>query len=138
MNHKIITGIASFGMSGRVFHAPLLTNHAGFHLKTIVERSKNEASALYPNIDIVREFDALLQDDEIELVVVNTPDHTHYDMAFSGYSSRKTCDCRKTIHADTRTSICINRSCQTERSHVECVPKQKMGWRLSDGSTSYQ
>ena len=81
MNHKIITGIASFGMSGKVFHAPLIKNHGGFHLKTIVERSKNEASALYPDVEIVREFDKILQDDEIELVIVNTPDHTHYDLA---------------------------------------------------------
>lgn len=89
MNRKIITGIASFGMSGKVFHAPLLTKHEGFHLKTIVERSKNEASDLYPDVEIIRDFDKLLLDKEIELVIVNTPDHTHYDLALEAINAGK-------------------------------------------------
>ena len=89
MNHKIITGIASFGMSGKVFHAPLLNIHKGFHLKTIVERSKNEASALYPEVEIVSEFDTLLQDKEIELVIINTPDPSHYEMALAAIQAGK-------------------------------------------------
>jgi scyllo-inositol 2-dehydrogenase (NADP+) len=78
MNRKIKTGLASFGMSGKVFHAPLLTTHGGFELKTIVERSKSEASKYYPHTIIKKSFDELLSDNEIELVIVNTPDHTHY------------------------------------------------------------
>jgi scyllo-inositol 2-dehydrogenase (NADP+) len=89
MNRKIITGIASFGMSGKVFHAPLLTKHEGFHLKTIVERSKNEASDLYPDVEIIRDFDKLLLDKEIELVIINTPDHTHYDLALEAINAGK-------------------------------------------------
>ena len=89
MNRKIITGIASFGMSGKVFHGPLLTNHVGFQLKTIVERTKNEAAALYPGVEIIREYEKLLQDKEIELVIVNTPDHTHYDLALEAINAGK-------------------------------------------------
>jgi scyllo-inositol 2-dehydrogenase (NADP+) len=89
MNRKIVTGIASFGMAGKVFHAPLLTSHEGFHLKTIVERTKNEASTLYPEVGIVKSFDALLLDPEIELVIVNTPDNTHYDLALKAINAGK-------------------------------------------------
>ena len=89
MNRKINTGIASFGMSGKVFHAPLLNNHPGFNLKTILERSKNEASSLYPGVEIARTYDQLLQDKEIELVIVNTPDHTHYDLALEAINAGK-------------------------------------------------
>jgi len=89
MNRKIITGIASFGMSGKVFHAPLLNNHPGFHLKTIVERSKNEAAALYPGVEIAKTFEQLLQDKDIELVIVNTPDQTHYDLALEAINAGK-------------------------------------------------
>ncbi|MDH6312162.1 scyllo-inositol 2-dehydrogenase (NADP+) [Parabacteroides sp. PFB2-10] len=76
---KIITGLASYGMSGSVFHAPFLDVHPGFELHTIVERSKNLARARYPHVQIVRSFEALLDIPEIQLVVVNTPDTTHYD-----------------------------------------------------------
>ncbi len=78
---QIVTGLASFGMSGKVFHAPLLHHHPQFRMKKIVERTKNEASLLYPNITTVKTFDELLVDNEIELVIVNTPDHTHFDLA---------------------------------------------------------
>lgn len=75
---KIKTGIASFGLSGRVFHAPFITAHGGFELKLIVERSKNIVKDYYPNVKTVRSFDELIQSD-VELIVVNTPDETHYE-----------------------------------------------------------
>jgi predicted dehydrogenase len=78
---QIITGLASFGMSGKVFHAPLLHHHPQFRIKKIVERSKNEASLLYPYITSVKSFDNLLNDTEIELIIVNTPDNTHFELA---------------------------------------------------------
>jgi len=76
---KIITGIASFGMSGSVFHAPFIDLHKDFELHTIVERSKNLAKERYPKVNIVRSFDEMLAIPEIELIVVNTPDVTHFD-----------------------------------------------------------
>lgn len=73
----IRTALASFGMSGVIFHAPLLMANKGFQLATVLERTKNIAQRLYPEITIIRSFKELCQDDKIELVVVNTPDHTH-------------------------------------------------------------
>jgi scyllo-inositol 2-dehydrogenase (NADP+) len=81
MEKKIVVGIASFGMSGRVFHAPLLAYHKSFRIKRIVERSKDDALTLYPGIIPSRSFDDLLSDDEIDLVVVDTPDDTHFEFA---------------------------------------------------------
>ena len=75
---KIKTGLASFGLSGQVFHAPFIDVHDGFELTAVVERSKNTAASVYPGIRSVRSFEELLKQD-IELVVVNTPDLTHYD-----------------------------------------------------------
>jgi len=77
---KIKAGLASFGMSGKVFHAPLLAAHPEFELTAICERSKNEAATIYPNTHIVKSFDELIDDKEIKLVVVNTPDTTHYTL----------------------------------------------------------
>ena len=75
---KIKTGIASFGLSGQVFHAPFLDVHEGFELSVIAERSNNLARGAYPGVQVVRSFDDLLATD-IELVVVNTPGQTHAD-----------------------------------------------------------
>ena len=81
MERKIVVGITSFGMSGRVFHGPLLKHHRNFTIRRILERSTDDARALYPDIIISRSFEDLLGDDEIELIVVNTPDQTHFEFA---------------------------------------------------------
>ncbi|MDR1555565.1 MAG: Gfo/Idh/MocA family oxidoreductase [Tannerellaceae bacterium] len=77
----IQTGLASYGMSGSVFHAPFLDVHPMFELRTIVERTKNKARERYPYVRIARSYDELLADSDIQLVVVNTPDVTHYEFA---------------------------------------------------------
>jgi len=87
--NKIQVGLASFGMSGKVFHAPILTNHPGFELTKVMERSKNEVEKIYPDISLVRSFEELLDDDNIELIVVNTPDITHFEYAHKALVSGK-------------------------------------------------
>ena len=77
----IQVGLASYGMSGTVFHAPLLSCHPGFKLKKIVERHHNHSARRYPEAEVVRSFDALLQDEALELIVVNTPNALHLPMA---------------------------------------------------------
>ena len=37
---KIKTGLAAFGMSGQVFHAPFISTNPHFELTAITERSK--------------------------------------------------------------------------------------------------
>ncbi len=73
-------GLASYGMSGLVFHGPLLHVHPGFNVVSVLERSKNNSSKLLPDSEIVRTYDELLNDDRIDLVIVNLPDPFHYDM----------------------------------------------------------
>jgi predicted dehydrogenase len=76
---KINTALCSFGMSGRVFHAPFLEQHPGFELYAVWERSKKAVREHYPNVVSYNNYEELLADAAIELVVVNTPTYTHYD-----------------------------------------------------------
>ncbi len=78
---KIRTGLAAFGMSGQVFHAPFISTNPHFELTAVVERSKELSRAKYPQSRIVRSFDELISMDELDLVVVNTPDSSHYEYA---------------------------------------------------------
>jgi predicted dehydrogenase len=77
----IKTAICSFGMSGRVFHAPFLHVHPGFEFYSVWERSKDLAAALYPGVRTCRSLEELLADPRVELVIVNTPNYTHYEYA---------------------------------------------------------
>ena len=77
--HPIKTGIASYGMSGLVFHAPLLHVHPGFEMVKIVERSYKGSKERYPYLSICQSYEELLLDEQIELIIVNTPDVFHFD-----------------------------------------------------------
>ncbi|RPI44820.1 MAG: oxidoreductase, partial [Bacteroidetes bacterium] len=86
---EITTAICSFGMSGRVFHGPLLGSHPGFRLRKILERTGSESAGKLPGSVIVRHYRDILEDPQIELVVVNTPDHLHFEMARDAILSGK-------------------------------------------------
>ncbi|RLD98535.1 MAG: oxidoreductase [Bacteroidetes bacterium] len=79
--NPINTALCSYGMSGLVFHGPLLEAHPGYKVSKILERTKHESKDKHPGSQVVRNFDAIIDDPDIELVVVNTPDHLHVDMA---------------------------------------------------------
>ena len=82
MNHSPVnTALLSYGMSGEIFHAPLLHAHPGFKLTRIMERSSNRAVQRYPSVTTVRSLEEILGDESIELVVVNTPHDTHFELA---------------------------------------------------------
>lgn len=85
---KIKTALLSYGMSGKVFHAPFLELHPGFELKGSWERSKKLIQQDYPNVKSYSSIEELLTDD-IDLVVVNTPVETHYEYAKQVLSAGK-------------------------------------------------
>ncbi|WP_392535504.1 Gfo/Idh/MocA family oxidoreductase [Nostoc sp. C117] len=75
----INTALCSYGLSGSVFHAPFINLHPGFKLRGSWERSKKLIQKDYPDAESYPSLEALLIDDRIDLVVVNTPTNTHYD-----------------------------------------------------------
>ncbi|MDQ2721167.1 MAG: Gfo/Idh/MocA family oxidoreductase [Bacteroidota bacterium] len=75
----INTALCSFGMSGVVFHAPFLVVNPRFNFYADWERTKNIAEEKFPGVKTYRTLEAMLADDSIELVIVNTPNFTHYE-----------------------------------------------------------
>jgi scyllo-inositol 2-dehydrogenase (NADP+) len=72
--------LCSYGMSGKVFHAPLISAESQLHLHSVLQRSSDSARADYPHINIVKRFDDIINNPDIDLIVVNTPNEFHYDM----------------------------------------------------------
>ncbi|HEX7366488.1 MAG TPA: Gfo/Idh/MocA family oxidoreductase, partial [Pelobium sp.] len=89
MENKIRVGLMAYGMSGKIFHAPFFELHQGFELVAVVERSKNKATADYPKITTYRSVEELLADESLELIVVNTPNYTHYEYAKASLNAGK-------------------------------------------------
>lgn len=114
MTRPINVGLASYGLSGRVFHAPLITAHPDFHLAHIVERSSSAAKEIYPGVRMSRSFDELCSDPSVDLIVVNTPDATHFDFAFQALRAGKHVVVEKPFTqncADATTLLELARSC---------------------------
>jgi predicted dehydrogenase len=87
--NPINTALLSYGMSGEIFHAPLLETHQGFRLSKIVQRNSTRANVRYPHVKIVREVEEVFNDPAIELIVVNTPNDTHYPYAVRALEAGK-------------------------------------------------
>lgn len=77
----IEVGLVGFGLAGRAFHAPVIRAVPGLHLAAILQRGGAEAAEKYPDARIVRSMDELLAMREIRLVVIATPNETHYPFA---------------------------------------------------------
>src|SRR5260370_15503895 len=77
----IEVALIGFGLAGRAFHAPVIRAVPGLHLAAILQRSGGEAAEKYPDVRIVRGVDELLAIPEVRLVVIATPNETHYPFA---------------------------------------------------------
>ena len=77
----INVGIVGFGFAARVFHAPVISAVGGLKLRAIVQRKSEDASRVYPGATQVGSVEELLAIPEIQLVVVATPNTSHYSLA---------------------------------------------------------
>lgn len=87
--NPINTALLSYGMSGEIFHAPLLDAHHGFALTKIVQRNTAKAQTRYPRTATVQNVNDVMQDESVELVIVNTPNETHFPFATQALEAGK-------------------------------------------------
>lgn len=85
----IRVGLVGFGMAGRVFHAPLISSVEGLELAAVVERNANKAAERYPGITTYRTVEELLADASIKLVVIATPNGSHFPIAMEALEAAK-------------------------------------------------
>ena len=81
MADEIGVGVIGFGLATQVFHAPFVNAVPGLRLHSIVERTGGEAAKAYPEVKTVRSIEEMLANPTVKLVVVATPNGTHFTMA---------------------------------------------------------
>lgn len=89
MIKPINTALLSYGMSGEVFHGPLLMANPQFNLSSVVQRNADTARQHYPSIKVIRTVNEAIQDPAIELIIVNTPNETHFPFAVKALEAGK-------------------------------------------------
>ncbi|HEY4354598.1 MAG TPA: Gfo/Idh/MocA family oxidoreductase [Acidobacteriaceae bacterium] len=86
---NIRVAVLGFGLAGRVFHCPFVSAVPGLELAAIVQRKGDEAAAAYPSARILRSVEDALADSSIDLIVVGTPNDTHFDLAVRALQAGK-------------------------------------------------
>lgn len=76
-------------MSARVFHCPLISSSPYMHLAAVVERNSTKSKDMYPWVNVVRSTEDLFSDPEIDLVVITTPNGSHYSLALEAMKNGK-------------------------------------------------
>ena len=81
-NKKLCIGYIGFGNSVVRYHLPYLKERAHICVKTIYRREEDrcfdmERERLYPQITFTSNLDDLLHDPKIDVVCINSPNHTH-------------------------------------------------------------
>src|ERR1700685_3792416 len=70
-----------FWVGGCGFPAPFVSAVPGLRLVSIMQRKGDEAAKAYPGVKIECSLEATLADKSGELVVVSTPNETHFGLA---------------------------------------------------------
>lgn len=87
--NAIGVGLVGYGFGGTTFHAPFISTVEGLELRAIVERSTDHARIGYPAARQFRSDADLLIDPSIDLVVITTPNTTHFEIARSALRAGK-------------------------------------------------
>jgi predicted dehydrogenase len=77
----IDVALIGYGFGGRTFHAPVIRAVSGLRLAAILQRTGSQAALEHPEVRIVRTLEDLLSLESIRLVVISTPNVTHFDLA---------------------------------------------------------
>jgi predicted dehydrogenase len=88
MSKVLNVGIVGFGLSGRVFHSPFIHVSEKYNLKTIVS-SNDSALKKFPYVNVIRNYDELLKDNDIDIVILATPNKLHFEQAKKAFEAGK-------------------------------------------------
>ncbi len=118
MQNLIRTGIIGYGLSGRVFHAPFIDVVEGFDLAKISTGNPQAIKMIeerYPATTVVPDGNGIINDPEIDLVIVTSPNTDHFRWAREALLAGK--------HAIVEKPFTVN--VQEADELIELAKKQK-------------
>ncbi|NHB97502.1 oxidoreductase [Photorhabdus stackebrandtii] len=89
MSDLLKVGLVGYGYASKTFHAPLIAGTAGARLVAISSSNAEKVRSDWPNIAVVSQPEDLFNDPEIDLIVIPTPNDTHYPLAQKALAAGK-------------------------------------------------
>ena len=119
MSNPIIkSALLSYGMSGRVFHAPFIDLHPGFSLAGAWERSNKNIEKDYPGVKSYASMEDILSDPGIDLIVVNTPTYSHYEYALAALNAGKHILVEKAFTTNLPEALALDELAKAKSKHI--------------------
>ncbi|HMH23723.1 MAG TPA: Gfo/Idh/MocA family oxidoreductase [Puia sp.] len=81
MQNPIKVGVAGYGMAAQVMHLPFLTTSPFYSVVNILERHHDHSPGKYPGVTVVRSIGELVADPGTDLIVITSPNETHFPYA---------------------------------------------------------
>ena len=81
--------LMGYGYAGKTFHAPLIDSVPGMELVAVCSSDAAKVFADYPSLPVKASLEELLSLDQIDIVVIATPNNTHFELASSALLAGK-------------------------------------------------
>ncbi|HJV60055.1 MAG TPA: oxidoreductase [Albitalea sp.] len=89
MSSSIRVGVIGYGYATKTFHAPLIAGVPGLTLRAMSSSDPAKVLADWPGLIVEADPQALIARDDIDLVVVPTPNDTHFPLAKAALEAGK-------------------------------------------------
>lgn len=89
MSDSIRVGLIGYGYASKTFHAPLISGTPGMTLAVVSSSDADKVKADWPNVSVVSEPKHIFSDPTIDLVVIPTPNDTHFPLAKAALEAGK-------------------------------------------------
>lgn len=89
MPDTLNAAIIGYGSSAKTFHAPLIDSLPGLALKAISSSDRAKVLADWPSIDVLDSPAQIFARPDIDLVVIPTPNETHFPLARAALAAGK-------------------------------------------------
>ncbi|MBA7853740.1 oxidoreductase [Enterobacter sp. RHBSTW-00901] len=89
MSDSIRVGLIGYGYASKTFHAPLIAGTPGMTLAAVSSSDATKVHADWPTVPVVSEPKHLFNDPDIDLIVIPTPNDTHFPLAKAALEAAK-------------------------------------------------
>ncbi len=89
MSDAIRVGLIGYGYASKTFHAPLISGTPGMALSAVVSSDAQKVLADWPATQVVTSANSLNADPDIDLIVIPTPNDTHFPLARAALEAGK-------------------------------------------------
>ncbi|KEY58029.1 oxidoreductase [Serratia sp. DD3] len=114
MTEKIHVGLVGYGYASKTFHAPLIVATPGMELTAVSSSDAGKVHADWPTMKVVSDPQALFNDPAIDLIVIPTPNETHFPLAQQAMAAGKH------VVVDKPFTVTLSQAQQLQQQEEQC------------------